>query len=87
MNHEDHFDAWLSRTNPPVPRPPAPPYRINSTSEVAVSTEVFWNEDMSAAPRGVKLQLLGAGGIAHYDTYNGDPFWVGWAPVPRRRPK
>jgi len=60
---------------------------MNSDQTVAVSTEVFWNEDMTTCPRGVKVQLLGAGGIALYGTYDGkDPFYLGWAPVPRRRP-
>ena len=31
--------------------------------------------------------LLGGGGVAQYGIYNGDPFWIGWAPVPRRKPR
>jgi hypothetical protein len=65
-----------------------PAHKLNADQSVAVSTEVFWNEDMTTCPRGVKVQLLGAGGVALYGTYDGkDPFFVGWAPVPRRRPQ
>ena len=62
-------------------------HKLNADQTVAVSTDVYWNEDMSACPRGVKCQLLGAGGVAHYRTYNGDPFWQAWAPLPKRRGK
>lgn len=63
------------------------PHRLNSDRTVAVATDYCWNEDMDACPRGVKVQLLGVGGVASYGTYNGrDPFWVAWAPVPKRRP-
>ena len=60
-------------------------HKLNADQTVAVATDVFWNEDMGQAPRGVKLQLLGAGGVAYYDTYNGGPFWIGWCPLPKRR--
>lgn len=86
---------------PPSPRPATPreleaeaasrlvaaeAYRLNTTGSVAVATDTYWNEDMTTCPRGAKVQLLGAGGVAAYGSYHGDPFWVGWAPVPRRRP-
>ena len=60
-------------------------HKLNADQTVAVATDVFWNEDMKQAPRGVKLQLLGAGGIAVYREYHGDPFWQAWAPLPKRR--
>lgn len=60
-------------------------YKIGAEGAVAVATDVFWNEDMATCPRGVKVQLLGKGGVAVYATYDGWTFWVGWAPVPRRR--
>ena len=61
--------------------------KINSEGTVAVDQTYFWNEDMGTCPRGVKCQLLGAGGVASYAVYNGkDPFWVAWAPLPKRRP-
>ena len=67
--------------------PTAGTHKLNADQTVAVATDVFWNEDMSACPRGVKCQLLGAGGVAYYHTYNGDPFWQAWAPLPKRRGK
>ena len=60
-------------------------HKLNADQTVAVATDVFWNEDMSQAPRGAKVQLLGAGGVAVYGDYHGDPFWQAWCPVPKRR--
>ena len=61
-------------------------HKLNNDQTVAVSTEVFWNEDMTTCPRGAKVQLLGAGGVALYGIYDGkDMFFTAWAPVPRRR--
>lgn len=49
---------------------------------VAVDPHYEWR-DIATAPRGVKLQLLGAGGVACYGTYDGkDGFWLAWAPCP-----
>lgn len=62
-------------------------HKLNADQTVAVATDVFWNEDMATAPRGTKCQLLGAGGVATYGVYNGDPFWQAWAPLPKRRRK
>ena len=59
-------------------------YKLNSTQDVAVSTEVRLSEDMTACPRGVKVQLMGQGGCLVYGNYYGDLFWVGWAPLPGR---
>ena len=76
---------------PPFPPPPqrssvgAPDHKLNADQTVAVATDVFWNEDMSTCPRGAKVQLLGAGGVAVYGDYHGDPFWQAWAPLPKRR--
>lgn len=74
-------------TNPPPDYLPPllPTHKLNADQTVAVATDVFWNEDMRQAPRGCKIQLLGVGGVAMYHEYRGDPFWVGWAPVPKRR--
>ena len=53
-----------------------------------MAVDYYWNEDMSACPRGAKVQLLGKGGIADYGVYNGrDDFYIAWAPCPKRRPK
>ena len=56
-----------------------------SDNAVAVDASYFWRP-MSTCPRSVKVQLLGKGGVAVYGTYHGDPFWVGWAPLPKRAP-
>ena len=66
---------------------PTSAHKLNADQTVAVATDVFWNEDMTSCPRGCKLQLLGAGGVASYGSYHGDPFWIGWAPLPKRRRK
>ena len=59
--------------------------KLNADKTVAVSQQVFW-EPMSTCPIGVKVQLLGAGGVATYGQYiRGDGFWQGWAAVPARR--
>lgn len=61
--------------------------KINSEGTVAVDQNYYWDEDMSQCPRNVKCQLLSIGGVASYATYNGkDPFWIAWAPLPKRRP-
>ena len=58
---------------------------LNRDATVAVSPTYTYNEDMSQAPRGVKLILLGASGVAVLTEYNGkNPFWVGRAALPRR---
>ena len=62
-------------------------HTINSASTVAVATDYFWQPIDTNTPRGVKLQLLGKGGVAVYGTWNGkDTFYTHWAPVPKRRP-
>ena len=60
-------------------------HKLNADQTVVVATDVFWNEDMTTCPRGAKVQLLGAGGVAVYGDYHGDPFWQAWAPLPKRR--
>ena len=64
-----------------------PGHKLNADQTVAVATDVFWNEDMTTCPRGAKVQLLGAGGVAVYGDYHGDPFWQAWCPLPKRRRK
>jgi hypothetical protein len=55
---------------------------INSSNTVAVDREYYW-QPMDTCPRGVKVQLLGAGGVAVYGQYHGkDPWWTHWAPLP-----
>ncbi len=72
---------------PPDVRNPTSGHKLNADQTVAVATDVFWNEDMTTCPRCAKVQLLGAGRVAVYGDYHGDPFWVGWCPLPKRRRK
>lgn len=59
-----------------------PKFEINSARTVAVDREYYW-QPMDTCPRGVKVQLLGAGGVAVYGQYHGkDPWWTHWAPLP-----
>jgi hypothetical protein len=76
---ERAIDAMLSG--------PAPleGHTINRDKTVAVSTTQYW-EDMDTCPRGVKVQLLGYGGVALYGTYDGkNKFFTNWAPLPKKR--
>lgn len=60
--------------------------KLNADQTVAVALDYYWDDDMRSCPRGVKVQLLGQGGVAAYGEYHGDKFWVKWAPVPRNKP-
>lgn len=60
-------------------------HRITADGVAVVATDFFYFEDMAACPRGVKVVLLGEGGVASIGTYAGEPFWIGWAPLPKRR--
>lgn len=58
--------------------------KLDSTATTAVDKEYHWLP-MSTCPRGCKVQLKGAGGVAQYGHYTGKPdddFWAGWAPLP-----
>ena len=61
-------------------------YKLNGDKTVAVSTDSYWIPINESTPRGVKLQLLGKGGIAAYSTYHHGEFWTHWAALPKRRP-
>lgn len=87
-----HRKAWLKHAlneaycpTPPANPPPARDYSINAAATVAVSNEVYLEPCDHKTPRGVKLQLLTAGGVLVYGHYNGDRFYTHWAPCPRRR--
>jgi hypothetical protein len=60
-------------------------HTINSTHTAAVATDYYWIPIDANTPRGVKLQLLGNGGVAAYGNYQGAPFWSHWAPLPKRK--
>jgi hypothetical protein len=56
-------------------------YRVKDRT-VAVDQTYFW-QPMHTCPRGVKVQLLGRGGVATYGMDDGKTdFWRGWAPLP-----
>ena len=60
-------------------------HTLNTEKSVAVATDYFW-QPIDTCPRGVKVQLLGKGGVATYGIWNGkEPFYTHWAPLPRRR--
>jgi hypothetical protein len=57
---------------------------INSARTVAVDREYYW-QPISTCPNGVKVQLLGAGGVAYYGTHHGKDKWpTHWAPLPSK---
>lgn len=85
--HQVHEEAIRAKLIEMGWRPPSEDsgHKTNADQTVAVATDVYFNPDMSTCPRGLKVQLVGEGGVAAYGTYNGDPFWIEWAPVPKRR--
>jgi len=60
-------------------------HTINATHTAAVATDYYWIPIDANTPRGVKLQLLGKGGVAQYSNYHGDRFWSHWEPLPKRK--
>ena len=59
---------------------------FNRDRTVAVDPDYYW-QPMATCPLAVKVQLLGAGGVATYGQGGrGDSFWQGWAPLPKRAP-
>lgn len=57
--------------------------KLDSTGKVAVDHEYFWRH-INSCPLGVKVQLLGKGGVAIYGQYNGrESFYTHWAPLPK----
>jgi hypothetical protein len=57
-------------------------HTINAAGTVAVATNVYW-QPIETCPRGVKVQLLGAGNVATYGVYYGANFWSHWCPLPK----
>jgi len=61
--------------------------KLDDTGVAAVDPNYFW-QPMHTCPRGVKVQLLGGGGVAVYGQYNGrDTFYTHWAPLPKKPPR
>ena len=55
---------------------------VNSSNTVAVDREYYW-QPISTCPLGVKVQLLGAYGVAYYGTHTTKDDWpTHWAPLP-----
>ncbi len=57
-----------------------------NTQEATAVAEGYYLQPMDTCPRGVKVQLQGAGGVLVYGQYDGrNKFWKAWAPLPRER--
>ena len=82
MTEEDDLDSGIAELLGETGEQPK--FKLNKDATVAVSTTQYW-EPIDTCPRGVKVQLLGGGGVAVYGVYNGFYFWTHWAPVPATR--
>lgn len=83
-----HKDEWVAGMDEMCDMGPS----LFTSEERRLLTEdrhqVYWNEDMGSCPRGVKVQLMGSGGIAMYGIYDGkSPFFLAWCAMPARRPR
>lgn len=58
-------------------------YHMSKDGTVVVGEYEFF-EITSDTPRGVAI-LLGPGDSATMGSYDGDPQWKGWFPIPRKR--
>lgn len=64
--------------------------RHSKDGTAIVDTDYYW-QPMDTCPRSAKVQLLSVHGVAvygevHEKNLNGkDNFWVGWAPLPKKR--
>jgi hypothetical protein len=85
MNPHETTQFTVGRAYPATTLPQQP-FTLNTDRTAAVSNDAFWNEDMAACPRSTKILLLGRGGVALLGQYDGDPFYVGWFALPRRKP-
>lgn len=57
---------------------------LDSTLSAEIDPDYYWRH-ISSCPRSVKVQLLGQDGVAVYGQYDGkDPFWIMWAPLPKK---
>lgn len=48
---------------------------LNADRTVAVDREYYW-QPIGTCPRGVKVQLLGKGGVAVYGNYSANDFFL-----------
>ena len=64
--------------------------RQSKDGTAIVDTEYYW-QPMDTCPRSAKVQLLSKHGVAVYGEvherglYGKETFWVGWAPLPKKR--
>ena len=67
---------------------PVTSYTLNTTKTAAVAAEFYWSPIGEDTPRGVKILLLGRGGVASLGHYHHKPgeseFWTHWAPLPKK---
>jgi len=65
-------------------------FRLDSTKAAVVSTDYYWIPIDASTPTGVKILLLGRGGVASLGQYfhrpNETQFWDFWAPLPKKKP-
>ena len=65
-------------------------FRLDSTKAAVVSDDYYWIPIDASTPTGVKILLLGRGGVASLGQYVHRPgqtqFWTHWAALPRKRP-
>jgi len=65
-------------------------FRLDSTKAAVVSTDYYWIPIDHTTPTGVKILLLGRGGVASLGQYvhrpNETQFWDFWAPLPKKKP-
>jgi hypothetical protein len=65
-------------------------HKLDSTKAAVVSNDYYWIPIDASTPTGVKILLLGRGGVASLGQYIHRPgqtqFWTHWAALPRKRP-
>ncbi len=65
-------------------------FRLDSTKAAVVSNDYYWIPIDHTTPTGVKILLLGRGGVASLGQYfhrpNETQFWDFWAPLPKKKP-
>jgi hypothetical protein len=64
-------------------------FRLDSTKAAVVANDYYWIPINASTPTGVKILLLGRGGVASLGQYVHRPgqtqFWTHWAALPRKR--
>jgi len=65
-------------------------FKLDSTKAAVVSNDYYWIPIDHTTPTGVKVLLLGRGGVASLGQYfhrpNETQFWDFWAPLPKKKP-